>query len=179
MTPLAWIRVGGYAVLAALIAWGIHSWDAKIRETEDAKIEAQDQRALAEAAKRRAAQMAADAATNRGAVDELSAAKKRLAALESHPGPELRVCKPAAPADRGAADAARVASSGTREGATAGGTGDGVRGGDQTGVDIWPGVQLIASVAEELAAQNRALLRREHGLETQGPEAAAAAAPPR
>lgn len=169
MTPLAWFRVACYAALAALLVLELHRWDDHVRGVEDAKLEAQDAKAAATRAKQ-------EAAINRGAVNELAAARKRLTDLESQPVPDVRLRKPRAAAPD---SSARVAAAvGTGSGPAGGGNGARVPDGSDLGPDLGPSLYLIADVAEALAIQNRALLARARGLASPAPAAAPSAEPP-
>ena len=166
---IPWLKIGIGA--AALLALGIavHLWDAREKALGAAKVEAADAKALAVSARLKASQALADAQTNKDAVSGLQKERDALAAALAKPLPRL-VCH--STGDRGQALTQTSPAGAAGPPAPAGGADSGVRDGDQPGVDLAPDVRLIAAVGESLSAQNRALLAREHGLETRGPEVA-------
>lgn len=169
---IPWLKIGFIAAAALALILAVHLWDAREKALGAAKIEAADARALAASAVQRAAQALVDIQTNKDAVDGLQKERDRLAALLALPQPRL-VCH----ADRsGQTPSTTVVAGGAIQTAASAGASDSLRAGDP-GVDISPDVLTLAGVAEALASQNRALLAREHGLETRGPEVAQGGGP--
>ena len=166
---IPWLKIGIGA--AALLALGIavHLWDAREKALGAAKVEAADAKALAVSARLKASQALADAQTNKDAVSGLQKERDALAAALAKPQPHL-VCH--STGGGGQTVTTPSVADGTQQTAPAGGPVTVVRDGDQSGVDVSTDVRLIAAVGEALASQNRALLAREHGLETRGPEVA-------
>jgi hypothetical protein len=152
-------KVAAIALLVVGCIGAYFVWKHKVEQLGAARVETRDMRAALEAKQRELEQVQRDAKTNEDAANALQAEKDRLAAaLAEQPAPVIRLC-PAAPSGRLPA-AARVP--GVAGEATAGrGNGASVPAGDQPGIDVGPGLLVIARVADRLAAQDRALLERE------------------
>lgn len=149
--------------LAAVAGYAL--WQHHVEQLGAAKVEARDAKVALEATQRVLEQIKRDFKTNEDAVDGLQAERDRLARdLAARPTPSIRVCV-AAPSGGGGLSAAAGAAGAAREGAAEGGERARVPGGDSVGVDIGSGVQLLAVVVEQLAAQGRALLERERELQ--------------
>lgn len=151
--------------LVSLLAVGAiiyAAWHYHVEQLGAAIVRAADARAALAAKELELEQIQRDAKTNSEAVDALQAERDRLsAALAEQPAPVVRVC--AAPA-RGGLPTAAGAPGKPSEAAAARGSGASVPTGVEPGPDIGPGLRLIATVSDRLAAQERALLEREREL---------------
>lgn len=153
------IALFGVAAVGGYLAWQYH-----VEQLGAAKVEARDLKIALEAKQRELEQIQRDAKTNEDAVNDLQAERDRLAAtVAATPAPVLRLC--VGPASGGSGLPAAAGTAGVaREAAAEGGERASVPGGDQPGPDVGAGVQLLAIVVEQLAAQERALLEREEAL---------------
>jgi Sec-independent protein translocase protein TatA len=155
IAAIALLIVGG---IALYVAWKYH-----VEQLGAARVETRDMRAALEAKQRELDQIQRDSKTNEDAVNALQAEKDRLAAtLADQPAPVIRMCEPAR---SGRLPAAAVPPGKPSEAAADRGGSASVPVGDQSGIDVGPGLLVIAEVADRLAAQDRALLKREARLE--------------
>ena len=162
MTPLV-SRLVIYGLLAIGLVGGYFAWAYHERTLGAAEIRAADAQALAADRGRRLERARQDAKTNEDAVHDLQAELARLAAdAAATPAPVIRMCRPQD--DRRAAGVPAGIAAPAGQSAAPGGPGSGVREGAEPGPDIGPGVQLLGQVVDQLAAQVRALLERERGL---------------
>lgn len=152
-----WAAYAGAVGLVAVLLWGIHhhGYAAGV-EDERAKATA----ALAEAGRRYAAQVVADARTNQEAVRAYETEIEGLRRAAVPVGP-VRLCvgSSGGAVPTGAGDPA-----GARRAAAAAGSVPGVPDGTAQGPDIGPGLQLIADRGDRLSAQVRHLLERNRKL---------------
>lgn len=138
------------------------TWQHKERQIGAARVEARDAKLAQEQAERNLEQVKHDLQVNADAVASLESERGRLAGdLAARPVPAIRLC-PAPSSGRGLPSPAGPAGT-VSEGAAARRDDPPVPTRD-SGRDITAELQLIALVAEQLAAQDRALLKRERGL---------------
>jgi len=147
----------GAAVLLAALVGGYAAWKYHVEQLGAERYKTQAAETALDAMRRTLAQVQNDAQANEAAANALQAEKDRLTAALAD-APVLRLCEPTG---GGGLPAKAPAPRKPRQAPATGGSSAGVPTGATAGVDIGPGVQLLALVADRLAAQERALLQRE------------------
>ena len=145
--------------LVSLLAIGAicyAAWSYHQQQIGAAKIEARDALAALNAKQRELEEVQRNAKATQDAADALQAEKDRLVAALADPAPVIRVCS--APDGGSRLRPAATAPAKPSEAAAARGDGASVSDGTQPGPNIGAELQLIALVADRLAAQDRALL---------------------
>lgn len=158
------LKLIALGLLGIAVVSGYFAWQHYERQVGAAKVEARDAK-LALAAEREAReQERQDAKATEDAVNGLQAERDRLRDdLAARPVPSLRLCV-SAPGSGSGVRATPGAAGGASPGAPTGRDGAEVPTGAVAGPDVGGELQLVALVADELAAQVRALLEREHAL---------------